>query len=455
VFVFVKRRAVKKLKTSIFSRSSQLIGVASRIAGHEMTQKIKGSLAKSIEDHAPEVVKTRMAQAKILAENLSQLKGAAMKVGQLLSIDSSDLLPPEATEILSQLQSFSEPVDFSQVEKVLKEDFTQEQLQLLNINKKALAAASIGQVHRGNFKGQELAIKIQYPGVRESIGSDLALLKKIVGAFIKMSSRSIELDGLFTELRDILIQETDYLRELDLLSAYGRKLSEAGLSANYAVPKVFPQFSTSRVLTMSYEQGVPLKDWITAGPSREAKDHMARLILDLYCREFFDWGLVQTDPNFGNFLVREDNQLVLLDFGATLTYDKTFIETYRNLLRAMSSFDDGKIIQASIDFNLIDPRESKETKDNYIEFMKTALEPFLPHKQPFQFSDPDYTRRSIAVGRKFTGSLKFSAPPKHILFLHRKLGGIFNLMRRMEVRMVLTPYWEKMIQSKLPGSTVD
>jgi aarF domain-containing kinase len=447
---------MKKLKTSLFSRSSQLLGVASKIAGHELTQKIKGGLAKSIEDHAPELVKTRMAQAKILAENLSQLKGAAMKVGQLLSIDSSDLLPPEATEILSQLQSFSEPVDYSQIEKVINEDLSAEQLSLINIDPKPLAAASIGQVHRGNFNGQPLAIKIQYPGVRESIGSDLALLKKIVGAFITLSSRTIELDGVFTELRDILIQETDYLRESDLLTKYGAKLSEADLLSSYAVPKVFPQFSTSRVLTMSFEAGKPLKEWITDRPSRAAKDHMARLILDLYCREFFDWGLVQTDPNFGNFLVRESQagkdapQLVLLDFGATVTYDKTFIETYRNLLRAVGTFDDEKIIQSSIDFNLIDARESKTAKDNYIEFMKTALEPFLPNKQPFKFSDPDYTQRSIAVGRKFTSGLKYSAPPKHIIFLHRKLGGIFNLMRKMEVQMNLTPYWEKMIQSKLP-----
>jgi predicted unusual protein kinase regulating ubiquinone biosynthesis (AarF/ABC1/UbiB family) len=441
---------VKKLKTSIFSRSTQLIGVASKIAGHEMTQKIKSSLSKTIEDRAPEIIKTRIAQAKLLAESLSQLKGAAMKVGQLLSIDSSDILPPEATEILSQLQSFSEPVEFSQIEKVLSEDFKAEQIALMNIDPTAFSAASIGQVHRGKYENQPLAVKIQYPGVRESIGSDLALLKKIVSAFLTVSQRSIELDGLFVELRDILIQETDYLREIELLTAYSQKIKDAGLTESYIVPTVYPQFSTSRVLTMSFEEGVPLKDWISSPPSQESRNHIARLILDLYCREFFEWGLVQTDPNFGNFLVRDNSKLVLLDFGATMTYDRTFIENYRNLLRAFGTFDDEKIIQASIEFNLISTKESAETKQNYADFMKTTLEPFLPNKQPFKCNDPDYTQRSVEAARRFTTSLKYSAPPKHIIFLHRKLGGIFNLLRKLEVQMNLTPYWEKMVQSKLP-----
>lgn len=441
---------VKKLKTSLLSRSTQLIGVAGKIAGHELTQKVKSGLMQTIEERAPETIKTRIAQARILAENLSQLKGAAMKVGQLLSIDSSDILPPEATEILSQLQSFSEPVEFSQIEKVLCEDFQPDQLQLLNVDEKPYSSASIGQVHKGKLlSGESLAIKIQYPGVRESIGSDLALLKKIVGAFLTVSQKPVKLDELFVELRDILYQETDYLREMELLTAYSQKLKENNLTDSYIVPQVFPQFSTSRVLTMSFEEGVPLKDWINSNPSQEARNHMAKLVLDLYCREFFDWGLVQTDPNFGNFLVR-GHQLVLLDFGATLTYDQTFIESYKNLLRSFSSFDDDQIIKASIDFKLLDPRESTETKQNYVRFMKNTLEPFLPHKQPFRFNDPDYTQRSVAAGRKFTTSLKYSPPPKHIIFLHRKLGGIFNLLRKMEVQMNLTPYWEKMVSSPLP-----
>lgn len=447
---------MKKLKTSLFSRSSQLLGVASKIAGHELTQKLKSTVSKSIEDHAPEIVKTRIAQARILAENLSQLKGAAMKVGQLLSIDSSDLLPPEATEILSQLQSFSEPVDFVEVEKVLKADLSPEVIEQLNIESVAYSSASIGQVHRGLLKttDQVLAIKIQYAGVRESIGSDLALLKKIVSAFLTISNKSIKLDELFVELRDILIQETDYLREADLLGAYAQKIKENNLTDSYVVPQVFPQFSTSRVLVMSFEEGLPLKDWINSDPTPAEKDHIAQLVLDLYCREFFDWGLVQTDPNFGNFLVRKHKdgklQLVLLDFGATMTYDKVFIESYSNLLRALGTLDDKKILDASYEFNLIDARESDEAKTNYTHFMKNALEPFLPHMQPFLFSDPEYTERNIAIGRKFTSSLKYSSPPKHIIFLHRKLGGIFNLLRKMGVQMNLTPYWEKMVQSELP-----
>jgi predicted unusual protein kinase regulating ubiquinone biosynthesis (AarF/ABC1/UbiB family) len=173
---------MKKLKTSVLARSAQLLGAASRIAGHEITQKIKNQLAQSIEANAPEILKTRIQQAKILAENLSQLKGAAMKVGQLLSIDSSDILPQEVTEILAQLQAKSEAIDFSQIEGVLTSELSAEICQQLTVEPKAFSAASIGQVHRAQYKNQELALKIQYPGVADTIDSDLLILKKTTTA---------------------------------------------------------------------------------------------------------------------------------------------------------------------------------------------------------------------------------------------------------------------------------
>jgi predicted unusual protein kinase regulating ubiquinone biosynthesis (AarF/ABC1/UbiB family) len=202
---------------------------------------------------------------------------------------------------------------------------------------------------------------------------------------------------------------------------------------------------------MSFEQGTPLKQWLESAPEMSIRRRMGAAMLDLYCHEFFQWGLVQTDPNFGNYLVKDNETLILLDFGATQEFDQSFIENYRNVLKSFATMDEDKILQASIDFQLLDPRESKETQKNYSDFMKLSIEPFSPHKQPFSFNDQDYTKRSIELGRRFTSSLRYSPPPKHILFLHRKLGGIFNLLRKMEVSLDLTDYWEKMVQTKGPG----
>jgi aarF domain-containing kinase len=436
---------MKKLKTSVFSRSAQLLGVATRIAGHEITQKIKNQLAESIEKNAPEILKTRIQQAKILAENLSQLKGAAMKVGQLLSIDSSDLLPPEVVEILAQLQAKSEAVDFSQIEEVLNAELSKDLLQQLTIEKSAFSAASIGQVHRARYNEQNLALKIQYPGVADTIDSDLLILKKTVGAFLTITQKPMATDDLFDELGKILRQETDYLREQALMEKYKALLNQSTLKDLCVVPTSYAEITTKKVLAMSFERGEALKTWIESNPSMQARQKIGSTMLDLYCHEFFQWGLVQTDPNFGNYLVRDNSQLVLLDFGATQEFDSVFVDRYRNVLRSFATLDDQKIIQASFDFHLLDPRESKETLKNFADFMKLTVEPFSPERQPFSFHDQDYTQKSIAMGRRFTGSLRYSPPPKHILFLHRKLGGIFNLLRKMQVSLDLTEYWEKMV----------
>ncbi len=441
---------MKKLKTSVFSRSAQLLGAASRIAGHELTQKIKGQLAQSIEAHAPELLKTRIQQAKILAENLSQLKGAAMKFGQLLSIDSSDLIPPEVLEILSQLQFQSDPLDYTQIRPVLDKEIPAALRQQLTIEENAFSAASIGQVHRATWKGQSLALKVQYPGVSDTIDSDLAILKKTVSAFLTVSQRSMEINDVFDEMAKILHQETDYLREQDLMQKYRKFIETSSLSGRCIVPRNFSELTTQKLLAMSFEEGIPLKQWLESSPSATDRRLIGALMLDLYCHEFFRWGLVQTDPNFGNYLIRENQKLVLLDFGATQEFTPDFVEKYRSVLKAFSTGDEKKILQASMDFQLIDPRESAETQKNYVDFMRLSIEPFSPQLQPFSFHDEDYTKRSVELGRKFTSSLRYSPPPKHILFLHRKLGGIFNLLRKMHVTLDLTEYWEKMVTISPP-----
>jgi aarF domain-containing kinase len=441
---------VASFKKSVFSRSVELLNTARKIAGHEISQKIKESVTQKYEDFAPEKVKTRVEQAKILAESLSQLKGAAMKVGQLLSLDSSDILPKEVTEVLSQLQNKAEPVPFDSLEKIFVENIDAKLYNELKIDRTPYSAASIGQVHVAYYHGKKLALKVQYPGVRESIHSDLAILQKVGGVFLSVSGKKMDLGPLFKEFESVLIQETDYIRELNLMTQYRRHLQSADLSSFYAAPEPVPELSSESVLAMSFEEGLPLREWIDSQPTKEQKHNIAHLILDLYCREFFDWGLVQTDPNYGNFLVRDNKKLVLLDFGATVQYERSFVQDYCNVLIALDSRDDQKILDASIAFHLIDPRESDETKKKYISFMKLSLEPFSKNLQPFNFADKDYAARSLEVGRDFTSSLKYSAPPKHILLLHRKLGGIFNILRKMEITLDLIPYWEKMLHVKGP-----
>ncbi len=420
--------------------------MASRVAAHEIGSRVlPADTQKKIE--------TRIEQARVIADSLSHLKGAAMKAGQLLSLDTSDFLPPEAIEILSRLQARATPTRTADIRAVLERELGAAKLnRLKNFSEHPHASASIGQIHTAELAGRKVAIKVQYPGVADSIDSDLAILRRLAGGFIAVSGKKFSLDDTFSEIREVLTQEVDYNVERSHLERY-RDLLAARRS--YIVPQSYAEFSTSRVLTMSFEDGLPIMEWSRL-PSTQAEDreYIARLVLDLFCMEFSEWGLVQTDPNFGNYLVRADasqsaarlrgQSLVCLDFGATLTYSNEFRKGYARLLNTLASNDTETIFRGAVEFGLLDQRESAEAREAFKDMIQVTMEPFHPDRQPFRFSDPDYERRTTAANRRFTRALVYSPPPRKILFLHRKLGGIFNLVKRLGAEIDLRPYWQKM-----------
>ncbi len=421
----------------------QLLGMTARVAGQELKQKVINTW-----DDMPESrLKSRVAQAKIIAENLSQLKGAAMKAGQLLSLDAADYFPPEAIEILSKLQASAEAVDFAVVENVLKKELGTKRLQQFkNIESTPAASASIGQVHKAELDGNEVAIKVQYPGVADSIDSDLALLEKVAKSLLTVTGRKINLSEAFEELKIVLHAEADYENELRNMQTYRDLLKDD----RYIVPKPIPEFSTARVLTMSWEDGQRVQDWLKTNPSRESREAIGKLVLELYNREFYEWGFVQTDPNYANFLIRENPlRLIVLDFGATLSYDKKFRSEYKKLLSALGSLDKTRTVKTAVEWGLLDSRESDETKDSFFQMLLVAMEPFRKELQPFRFSNKDYAKRTREVNERFARSLRYTAPPRQLFFLHRKLGGIFTLLKKLDVELDLIPYWQETIGSEL------
>jgi aarF domain-containing kinase len=444
------------MKKGTTSRSLKLFGLAAKVGTSELAQSLKSKFSKASDQLTAEKMSVRLDQAKWIADNLSQMKGAAMKVGQLLSIDSGDHFPPEAMAILAKLQSSAEPMDFDLIRNVLVEDIGEKKIgDFDDLGIIPDAAASIGQVHRATLNGKAVAIKIQYPGIAESIESDLKILKRLANSFMGFSGRDIDLTELFAEFQRVLEQEADYRIELSLMKEYREKLLQAfplvkGQPPLYRVPEPVEAYSGRRVLTMSWEDGVGIDTWLKSQPSLERRERVAHALLDLFCYEFFEWGLVQTDPNFANFLIAPDDALVLLDFGAALSYEADFRLHYRNFLGAMGSLDPAKIIQEGEAFGLISDRESQETKKLFAELLINSVEPFFASKQPFQFDDSDYAKRTREAGQRFGRSLRYSPPPQRILFLHRKLGGIFNFVRKLDVRLDLTPYWKKMVGAGLP-----
>ncbi len=426
------------MKLSSLARSIELAKLAAQVGMKEFRS---GGL------------KSRLEQATLIANSLSQLKGAAMKAGQLLSLDLDNYFPPEAIEILSKLQSAATAHPFEEILATLSKEFGPEKfLRLESISKNPIGVASIGQVHRASFDGRQIVLKIQYPGVADSIDSDLKILKTLAVSFCAVSGRRMDLDPLFKEFRTVLAQEVDYVREAQFQKQYQAQIAkmQSGSAVKFSVPNVVDELSNPRVLAMSFASGQALRTWISSGPSPAKKQQIARAVLDLYFQEFFDWGLVQTDPNWGNFLIEDSAQslnLTVLDFGACKQYPREFIQNYVQLLTLASQKNSKMIRDHAIAFGLIDPRESPAAFAAFEEILSTAIRPFFmkaENSQYFDFAQKEHIVDSQNAAKSLAEKLVYSPPPYALVFLHRKLAGVYSILKHLEVRMDISTYWEKM-----------
>jgi aarF domain-containing kinase len=410
---------------SLFGRSKELLGLAARVLGKE-----------------------QLDQAHLLVESLGHLKGAAMKAGQLLSLEARDFLPPEVVDVLSQLQDKSEAMPEAKVREILERELHVYYREIEGLSAAPMASASIGQVHAARFRGQEVALKVQFPGVADSIGTDLFLLRKIAEGFVRLSGRNMNLDSVFSELAIVLRQEVDYVQEATFMEEYAELAKN---EPRLVVPRPVCELTTGRVLGMSLERGVRVDDWIKSGPSKLERESYARLFLDLHVFEFLRNGLVQTDPNFANFLIRPDEgKLVVLDFGAMKRFTPQFRSRYSGLLALILEGGDSELLAEAFSMGLLSPKESNECQDLFLRMLRLSAEPFAAARQPFNFGASEYSREIREASLAFTKKIRHSPPPHSILFLHRKLGGIFRLLQTLNVSLDLTSYRHSLLGASPP-----
>jgi aarF domain-containing kinase len=339
------------------------------------------------------------------------------------------------------------------MEKMLKQELGERRLDFEKLGREPIASASIGQVHGAFLNGEKVAIKIQYPRIADSIDSDLSVLKKLAVSLSLVTGRSIDWSEVFKELSETLKNEANYQREGEFLDEYGRRIAgDRELSQRVFLPRWIQSHSSARVLTMSFAEGIPLRDWVESSPSSEALHKMASLVLNLFIKEFYEWGIVQTDPNFANFLVHGD-QLGLLDFGSTKVFTDEFKKDYIAFLKVLDKGTRDQVVQAAHEFRLLDERESAESKTLFFEFMQQSVLPFMFRDGLFDFASQAYSNQTNEMGKNFVFSLKYTPPPSKLLFLHRRLGGTFALLKKMKVRLDVRPYWENIIGGEYdPGS---
>lgn len=372
------------------------------------------------------------ANALKVTQQLAQMRGAAMKVGQLISMDAGDLLPPELAAILGRLRADAYAMPPRQVQAVLTANWGAKwQARFEPFAFTPIAAASIGQVHRATtLDGRDLAIKIQYPGVRKSISSDV----NNVATLLRLSDllpATLDIAPLLREAKRQLREEADYQAEGAHLQRFANLLADA---PEFVVPHLHADLTTSHVLAMSFVGGVPIESMADA-PQAE-RDRIVRLLVNLVFRELFEFGLMQTDPNFANY--RYDpltRQLILLDFGATRAFAPAFAEAYRQLMVAALAGDRPAMKQAAMAIGYFDGQTLPKHQTAVLDMMQMALEP-LGHAGDFDFGQTDMVQRLRQAGMALGMDRDFwHIPPIDTLFLHRKLGGLYLLAARLGGRV--------------------
>ena len=416
--------------SSRLGRLMRLGGMATGVAGNMLMAGAQ-QLAQGKRPKLSDLLLTP-ANALKITHQLSQMRGAAMKVGQLISMDAGDLLPPEMAAVLARLRSDAHAMPERQVRAVLTANWgAQWQQRFESFSSTPVAAASIGQVHRAVARdGRDMAIKIQYPGVRKSISSDV----NNVASLLRLSGllpKTLDIAPLLLEAKRQLREEANYEAEGAHLMRFSKLLADA---PEFVVPVLHSDFTTNNVLAMSFVEGVPVESMVNA-PQPE-RDRMLRMLVGLLFRELFEFGLMQTDPNFANYRYDpESQQVILLDFGATRSFTPDLGSAYKDLMGAFMAGDRDAMTQAAIAIGYFDENTLQKHQIAILDMFEMALEP-LRLDVAFDFGDTDMAKclreAGIALGldRNF-----WHIPPIDTLFLHRKLGGLYLLAARLKARV--------------------
>ncbi|KAI8234342.1 Protein ABC1-like protein [Colletotrichum sp. SAR 10_96] len=385
-----------------------------------------------------------------LVSKLSRMRGAALKMGQMMSFQDSKMLPGPIQEVLQRVQDRADYMPSYQRDKVLVANLGAEWRELFEeFEEKPIAAASIGQVHRATLKnGRKVAVKIQFPGVADSINSDLDNLGILLNA-TKLLPKGLYLNKTIDNARLELGWECDYEREAQCLIKYKELL--AGEEGTFLVPDVHLQASGKNVLTMDWMDGVGVTR--VTSFTQDQRDWIGTQILRLCLREITEFKFMQTDPNWTNFLYNaKTNKLELLDFGASREYPDEFVSQYVQLLAAASRSDHQGVKELSESLGYLTGHESKTMVDAHVKSVLTLAEPFLASApEVYDFKDQTITERVKALIPVMLRE-RLAPPPEETYSLHRKLSGAFLLCARLGSKVRCREMFEESLKKN--GYTV-
>ncbi|MFE8072725.1 AarF/ABC1/UbiB kinase family protein [Marinobacteraceae bacterium S3BR75-40.1] len=436
------RSTVSRIKTGSFERRLSLTR-AGLFAGTRMATHAATNLFSSKETREQRRKDMLSKQAQYLVQELGELKGSVVKIGQVMALYGEHFLPVEVTEALHTLEDQTTALHWSTVHHALREELGDKRLAELDIDPEPIGAASLSQVHRARRKsdGLEICLKVQYPGVSNAVDSDLNAVAQLL-KMARVVSFGPDFDEWLEEVRDMMHREVDYALEAETTERFRKRLEN---DDRFVVPRVLPEYSTPRVMTSTYEPGYSLTSPEVQGLNLERRNHLAKGALELFLSELFEWGEIQTDPNFGNYRIRindepgESDRIVLLDFGAVQRYSDPFLQPVRDMIKASYERDLDRVIDGGIELRFMDRSWPNDVLKRFGEVCMAVLEPLAQES----VEKPDYALNAVGayrwkqsdlpnrIARQATRSAVsryFRIPPKEFVFLNRKLVGVYTFI---------------------------
>lgn len=434
-----KVKEQQSIPTSKVQRAAKFISTGAKVGGNYMKH-----YAKKVVNPSMTKEELHNNNASDIYNSLSELKGSALKVAQMMSMDKN-ILPRAYQDKFTMAQYSAPPLSYPLVVKTFQKHFGQNPEEIYDtFTRSAVNAASIGQVHQATKDGKKLAVKIQYPGVADSVSSDLRLVRPFALRLLNMNEK--ELDHYMGEVEEKLLEETDYILEV-------QRSKEISGACSHIVDLIFPTYyenlSSDRIITMDWIEGKHIKEWLETNPSQEQKNSIGQALWDFYHHQVHNLMQVHADPHPGNFIITKDDKLGIIDFGCVKVIPEDFYKGYFSLIKRELMINEEELNEIFYGLEFISDRDTEEEKIYFKNIFKDMIsllgKPF--HVDTFDFSDNSYFEQIFMLGDKISNDKMFrksrqARGSRHGLYINRTYFGIYNLLNQLQANITTTkPQW--------------
>lgn len=426
-------KTLDSIPTNKIERASKLVSTGVKIGGNYL--RYYGEKLITGEN---DTSKLNQNNAKDIYDGLKELKGSALKIAQMLSMEKN-LMPQAYVEQFSLAQFSVPPLSGALVKKTIRKYLGADPEVIFDtFATQSENAASIGQVHRASKNGKKLAVKIQYPGVANSISSDLAIVKPIALRMFNLKGKDTE--KYFDEVEQKLLEETDYIKELES----SQFISEAAKGIpNLKFPNYYPEWTTSKTLTMDWMEGIHLSEFVKQeGFSQEERNKLGQTLWDFYMFQIHGLRKVQADPHPGNFMVSSSLELIAIDFGCIKTIPEDFYVPYFELSKKQNIEDMERFKKLLGVLEILLDTDTPEESAYFIQLFQKMMRLFtLPfHDKHFDFSDPDFWNSISNLSKEFTEDSQLrqmngNRGSKHFIYMNRTFFGLYHLLYDLKAQI--------------------